>query len=71
MPASAWSARWKRLPWWLPIALLALGLRLAHLAAEQPTLRFSTSQHYFTGGLEVAQHPDPLGFVLRLSLIHI
>lgn len=65
MPLSAPPARWKRLPWWLPVALLALGLRLAHLAVEQPTLRFSTSQHYFTGGLEVAQHPDPLGFVLR------
>lgn len=65
MPSLARPTGWRRLPWWLPVALLALGLRLAHLAAEQPTLRFSTSQHYFTGGLEVAQHPDPLGYILR------
>lgn len=53
------------MPWWLVVALLTLGLRLAYLVIEQPALRFSTSQHYFTGGLEIVQHSDPLAFVLR------
>lgn len=59
------SARWGRLPWWLPVALLALGLRLIYVLAEQPPLHFSTSQHYFTGALEIVQHDAPFDYVLR------
>ena len=59
------AARWARLPWWLPVALLALGLRLAYVLAAQPALRFSTSQHYFTGALEIVQHAQPVDYILR------
>jgi 4-amino-4-deoxy-L-arabinose transferase-like glycosyltransferase len=59
------SSRRRRLPWWLAVALLALGVRLAHLAAADPALRFSTSQHYFTGALEIVQHERPFDYVLR------
>ncbi len=65
MKTPALAPRWARLPWWLPVALLALGLRLAYVLAAQPALRFSTSQHYFTGALEIVQHPQPFDYILR------
>jgi len=57
-------ARLRRLPWWLPVALLTLGVRLLYVFGAQPTLRFSTSQHYLTGALEVVTHAQPLQYIL-------
>lgn len=58
------AARLRRLPWWLPVALLTLCVRLLYVFLAQPTLRFSTSQHYLTGALEIVTNPDPLRYIL-------
>lgn len=63
-PGSLTRRLFGRAPWWLLPALLTLGVRLGYVVAVAPALRFSTSQHYFTGALEIAQHARPLEYVL-------
>lgn len=52
-------------PWWAPILLVALALRLACLFGLREPLLYGDQYNYLFGGLRIAEHANPLGYVLR------
>jgi len=59
-----------RVPWWLPVFAAALALRLSFLLLVDEPLLYTHQYHYFTGGLKIAEHPDPWNYVLASDEWH-
>jgi 4-amino-4-deoxy-L-arabinose transferase-like glycosyltransferase len=53
-----------RVPWWLAVFAVALLARLGFLWASGEPLLYLHQYTYFNGGLRIAGHPAPLGYVL-------
>jgi len=59
-----------RVPWWLAVFAAALALRLAFLLLVDEPLLYTHQYNYFNGGLKIAQHADPWGYVLSSDEWH-
>jgi hypothetical protein len=59
-----------RVPWWLAVFAAAFALRLAFLLLVDEPLLYAHQYNYFNGGLKIAEHPDPWGYVLASDEWH-
>jgi hypothetical protein len=59
-----------RLPWWVPVALLALAARLLFLFGAAEPILHAHPYNYFHGAQEIVEHRDPWRFVLTRDEWH-